>query len=106
MLARNLGAEALKLFPASWGGPAYMKALLGPFPTTQFVPTGGVTPENAGEWFAAGAVAVGAGGALAPDTLEALNRADVIRAARRFTAGVREGRARAAEASTWTPGVA
>lgn len=96
MIARGLGAEALKLFPASVGGPAYLKALLAPFPTTQFLPTGGVTPENAAEWFAAGAIAVGAGGSLAPGTLEAGNRADVVDAARRFAAAVAKGRAEVA----------
>ena len=69
MLARRLGAPAVKLFPGSSGGPSYLKALLGPFPDVSFVPTGGVSVDNVTDWFAAGAVAVGAGGALAPPSL-------------------------------------
>jgi 2-dehydro-3-deoxyphosphogluconate aldolase/(4S)-4-hydroxy-2-oxoglutarate aldolase len=69
--ARRLGAGALKLFPGSLGGPAHLKALRGPFPDVPFVPTGGVSAENAPGWFAAGAAAVGAGGSLAPQRLRA-----------------------------------
>lgn len=72
---------ALKLFPASAGGPAYLRALLGPFPDLAIVPTGGVTAENAGEWFAAGALAVGAGTDLCP--AEAVARGDLDRLRRR-----------------------
>ncbi len=66
MLARRLGVQAMKLFPGSSGGPSYLKALRGPFPDILFVPTGVVSVENVADWFAAGALAVGAGGALAP----------------------------------------
>ena len=62
MLARRLGAPAVKLFPGSSGGPSYLKTLLGPFPNVPFVPTGGVSQENMVDWFAAGAFSVGAGG--------------------------------------------
>lgn len=60
----RLGTHAVKVFPASVGGTAYLRALGAPFPTVPFVPTGGVTADNVGEWFSAGAVAVGAGGDL------------------------------------------
>lgn len=66
MAATALGTHAVKLFPASLGGPSYLRSLRGPFPTVQFTPTGGVTPENLGEWFRAGAFAVGAGSELCP----------------------------------------
>jgi 2-dehydro-3-deoxyphosphogluconate aldolase/(4S)-4-hydroxy-2-oxoglutarate aldolase len=56
----------VKLFPASVGGPGMLRALREPLPALSLVPTGGVTPENLGEWVAAGAVAVGAGGSLCP----------------------------------------
>ncbi|MCY0878759.1 MAG: bifunctional 4-hydroxy-2-oxoglutarate aldolase/2-dehydro-3-deoxy-phosphogluconate aldolase [Firmicutes bacterium] len=59
--AVEAGYRLLKLFPASTGGVAHMKALADPFPGLQWVPTGGVTWENAGEWIRAGAVAVGMG---------------------------------------------
>lgn len=69
MLAGRLGAEAVKLFPGSLGGPPYLKGLKGPFPEVQIMPTGGVSAENVADWFAAGAFAVGVGGALVPPTL-------------------------------------
>lgn len=69
MLAGTLGITAVKLFPGSLGGPSYLKALRGPFPEVSFVPTGGVSAGNVGNWFAAGAAAVGVGGALAPPEL-------------------------------------
>lgn len=69
MLALGFGVEVVKLFPGSLGGPPYLKALRGPFPEVSFLPTGGVSEENVSEWFAAGAFAVGIGGALAPKAL-------------------------------------
>lgn len=64
MSANALGVDAVKLFPASLGGPSYLGALRGPFPDTDFVPTGGVTAENLSDWIGQGAIAVGAGGDL------------------------------------------
>jgi len=58
------GAALIKLFPADAGGPAYLRALRAPLPRAQFLPTGGVRPDNVAEWFAAGAAAVGIGSAL------------------------------------------
>lgn len=65
MGALAFGVDVVKIFPASLGGPAYLGALRGPFPDTPLMHTGGVKPDNLAEWFAAGAVAVGAGGDLA-----------------------------------------
>lgn len=62
--AIDAGADAVKLFPASSLGPAFVKALRGPLPDVRTVPTGGVTPEAAREYFAAGAWAVGVGSEL------------------------------------------
>ena len=92
MLARGLGAQAVKLFPGSSGGPSYLKALRGPFPDVPFVPTGGVSLENTADWFAAGAFAVGAGGALAPPSLQSCDRDEVVENARRFAEAVRAAR--------------
>ena len=94
MLARGLGAQAVKLFPGSSGGPSYLKALRGPFPDVPFVPTGGVSLENIADWFAAGTLAVGAGGALAPSSLESRDRGEVVENARRFVEAVRAARER------------
>lgn len=66
-VAVQRGAAAVKLFPASLAGPGYVRALRDPFPSVPFVPVGGVTLAAAPAYFAAGAVAVGAGSPLAGD---------------------------------------
>jgi 2-dehydro-3-deoxyphosphogluconate aldolase / (4S)-4-hydroxy-2-oxoglutarate aldolase len=66
-----------------------LKALRGPFPDVPFVPTGGVSLENINDWFAAGAFAVGAGGALAPSSIEGRDRGEVVENARQFAKAVR-----------------
>jgi 2-dehydro-3-deoxyphosphogluconate aldolase/(4S)-4-hydroxy-2-oxoglutarate aldolase len=58
------GADIVKVFPAELFGPAIIKAIKGPLPHAPLMPTGGVTVQNVGEWFRAGAVAVGVGGSL------------------------------------------
>lgn len=58
------GAELIKIFPAEIGGTRHIRALLAPLPHARLMPTGGVTPQNAGDWFRAGAAAVGIGSAL------------------------------------------
>ncbi len=67
--AFSLGADIIKIFPGSVGGPAYIKSLKGPFPDIPMMPTGGVKAENLSEWFAAGVIAVGAGSELCPPAL-------------------------------------
>ena len=63
--AHTLGGDIVKVFPASAvGGPAYLRALKGPFPSIDFCPTGGVNLDTIGEFIKAGAVAVGVGGEL------------------------------------------
>lgn len=68
--AWTLGASAVKLFPASLGGPNYLRNLRGPLPHIPIIPTGGVTVENAAVWLEVGAIAVGLGGPLLGDSLE------------------------------------
>lgn len=70
--------DVVKIFPGSLGGPSYLKALRGPFPQVRFMPTGGVSPATLGEWLAAGAVAVGAGGELCPPAAIAAGRYDEL----------------------------
>ncbi len=65
--AWSAGASAVKLFPAAAVGPGYLKQIAGPFPDIPLVPTGGVSAENAGDWIAAGGVAVGMGSWLIGD---------------------------------------
>jgi 2-dehydro-3-deoxyphosphogluconate aldolase / (4S)-4-hydroxy-2-oxoglutarate aldolase len=67
--AYKLGTDVVKIFPGSLGGPAYLKALKGPFPYIPMMPTGGVSATNVADWFAAGVIAVGAGSELCPPKL-------------------------------------
>jgi 2-dehydro-3-deoxyphosphogluconate aldolase / (4S)-4-hydroxy-2-oxoglutarate aldolase len=62
--AHRRGADVVKLFPADSLGPSFVRGVLAPMPFLRLMPTGGVTPTNAGTWLAAGAVAVGLGSAL------------------------------------------
>ena len=65
--AHTLGVEICKIFPgAQVGGPAFVKAVRGPMPWTEIMPTGGVapTPESLKEWFDAGIVCAGMGSKL------------------------------------------
>jgi 2-dehydro-3-deoxyphosphogluconate aldolase/(4S)-4-hydroxy-2-oxoglutarate aldolase len=62
--AMRAGANPIKIFPGDVVGPAYIKDLHGPFPQGNFLPSGGVNLENAGEWIKKGAVAVSAGSSL------------------------------------------
>ena len=91
--AYTLGSSIVKIFPGSLTGPGYIKALRGPFPYIPMMPTGGVSLENIGEWFAAGAVAVGAGSELCPKALAEAGEFDKISAnARRFVEAIAQAR--------------
>jgi 2-dehydro-3-deoxyphosphogluconate aldolase/(4S)-4-hydroxy-2-oxoglutarate aldolase len=61
LVALDLGAAAVKIFPASAFGPRYFKDLRGPFPDVALIPSGGVNAGNAAEFLDYGAVAVTAG---------------------------------------------
>lgn len=65
--AMNRGATAIKLFPASIGGPGYLKALRDPFPGIPFIAVGGVGLDEAAGYWEAGAIAVGLGRPLFGD---------------------------------------
>lgn len=82
------GAAAVKLFPASLGGPRYLAELRGPFPDVPFVPFGGVTVGLAREYLTAGAVAVGVGGPLLGDALRGGDLAALRDRAAAFLAAV------------------
>lgn len=64
MRAIKLGAEAIKLFPASVVGPAFIKDVKGPLSHIPIMTTGGITLETAADYIGAGAAAVGTGSAL------------------------------------------
>src|ERR1700757_1377087 len=62
--AYQAGAEVIKVFPAATLGSGYFKELRGPFPEIPLMATGGITVENASDFFAAGATALGVGSSL------------------------------------------
>ncbi len=62
--AMEAGADAVKVFPATTLGPGYIKAVRAPLSDARLIPTGGVTPEMAEAYRAAGAWAVGVGSEL------------------------------------------
>jgi 2-dehydro-3-deoxyphosphogluconate aldolase/(4S)-4-hydroxy-2-oxoglutarate aldolase len=77
--AWEAGADVVKIFPAgNVGGPKYIKALKGPFPQIEMIPTGGVNLETAGEFLKAGACAVAVGGELVDAKSIKEGRYDVI----------------------------
>ncbi len=62
--AWKAGADVVKVFPADLGGPEYIKTVKEPLPQVELLPTKGITLDSAPAFIRAGAVAVGAGGAL------------------------------------------
>ncbi|GAA4238595.1 bifunctional 4-hydroxy-2-oxoglutarate aldolase/2-dehydro-3-deoxy-phosphogluconate aldolase [Actinomadura meridiana] len=90
--AWDLGATAVKVFPARAFGPGYLRDLAGPFPDVPFLPTGGIGPGNASDYVAAGAFAVGAGGPLVGDALDGGSLTELTGRARRLLAAVRSAR--------------
>jgi 2-dehydro-3-deoxyphosphogluconate aldolase/(4S)-4-hydroxy-2-oxoglutarate aldolase len=95
MAAIDAGADWVKVFPASAvGGPAYLRALRGPFPGLNLVPTGGVHLESVGPYIQAGAAAVGVGGELIrPDAVDRGDYEAIGTLGRRFVAAVQKARA-------------
>jgi len=97
--AWEAGADAIKIFPCSAvGGAKYIKALRGPFPQIDFVPTGGVSLDNIPEFFKAGACAVGVGTELVdPKSIAANDYAIFTARARQFRKVVDNARAAAGD---------
>jgi 2-dehydro-3-deoxyphosphogluconate aldolase/(4S)-4-hydroxy-2-oxoglutarate aldolase len=92
-IAQSLGADIVKIFPAIKFGPEYLKAVRGPLPQISIIPTSGVDASNVGEWFRAGAVAVGAvGGVLDPELIRNADWNEITRRARDFIDAVRAAR--------------
>jgi 2-dehydro-3-deoxyphosphogluconate aldolase/(4S)-4-hydroxy-2-oxoglutarate aldolase len=93
--AWQAGADIVKIFPCGpVGGPKYIKALKGPFPQIEFIPTGGVNLETAPEFIKAGAAAVAVGGELVDAKLLREGKLDIIAAnARKYVEVVRAARA-------------
>jgi 2-dehydro-3-deoxyphosphogluconate aldolase/(4S)-4-hydroxy-2-oxoglutarate aldolase len=91
--AWEAGADLVKIFPASIGGPSLIKALKGPLPQVKLVPVGGVNLGTAADFIRAGAEVVGVGSALVNNKLlEAKEFDKISEAAKRFCEEVARGR--------------
>jgi 2-dehydro-3-deoxyphosphogluconate aldolase/(4S)-4-hydroxy-2-oxoglutarate aldolase len=89
LAAVRAGAVAVKVFPASLHGPAYLRALHDPFPDVALVPVGGVGVHDVRPYLDAGALAVGAGGPLVGDAARGGDLAALRVRARAFLAAAR-----------------
>src|ERR1039457_4362541 len=94
LTAWEAGADVVKIFPCgNVGGPKYIKALKGPFPQIEMIPTGGVNLETAGEFLKAGACAVAVGGELVDAKSIKEGRFDIIEdRARQYLAAIAKAR--------------
>ncbi|GLO66879.1 bifunctional 4-hydroxy-2-oxoglutarate aldolase/2-dehydro-3-deoxy-phosphogluconate aldolase [Oceanobacillus kimchii] len=70
LTAVEAGADIVKVFPASSLGPNYVKDIHGPLPHIKLLPTGGVNVENVNEFIKKGAIGVGLGSSLVPNTIK------------------------------------
>jgi len=85
LAAHREGADIVKVFPASSGGPEHLRALHAVFPELLLCPTGGVALDNLSAYFAAGAACVGVGNNIIdPRALAAGDAARVVDRARAF----------------------
>jgi len=94
LTAWEAGADVVKVFPCgNVGGAKYIKALKGPFPQIEMIPTGGVNLETAGDFLKAGACAVAVGGELVDAQSIQQGRYEVIEErARQYLAAVAKAR--------------
>lgn len=90
--AMESGADIIKVFPGEAFGPKIIKAIKGPVPQAELMPTGGVDINNVGEWIRAGAVAVGVGGALTGGAKTG-DYASITKLGREFVEKIKEARA-------------
>jgi 2-dehydro-3-deoxyphosphogluconate aldolase/(4S)-4-hydroxy-2-oxoglutarate aldolase len=95
LTAWEAGADMVKIFPCgNVGGPKYIKALKGPFPQIEMIPTGGVNLETTGDFLKAGACAVAVGSELVDAKTVKEGRFDIIEnRARQYLAAIAKARA-------------
>ena len=87
LAAHREGADIVKVFPASSGGPEHLRAVRAVFPDVLLCPTGGVSLQNLRAYFDAGAALVGVGNSIIDlPALQAGDRARAVAHARAFLA--------------------
>jgi 2-dehydro-3-deoxyphosphogluconate aldolase / (4S)-4-hydroxy-2-oxoglutarate aldolase len=89
--AMECGAHIVKVFPGDLLGPAFVKAVKGPLPQAQLMPTGGVSLENVPDWIKAGSVALGVGGNLTAGAKSG-DFASITRLAQQFVQKIKHAR--------------
>jgi 2-dehydro-3-deoxyphosphogluconate aldolase / (4S)-4-hydroxy-2-oxoglutarate aldolase len=95
LTAWEAGADMIKLFPASFGGAALVKAIMAPLPQLEIVPVGGVNLETAADFIRKGAAALGVGSSLVNQKLLANGDLDELtRRAEAFILEVKNGRSK------------
>jgi 2-dehydro-3-deoxyphosphogluconate aldolase/(4S)-4-hydroxy-2-oxoglutarate aldolase len=82
------GADFIKIFPASFGGPGLIKALLAPLPQVRLIPVGGVNLDTAADFISKGAAALGVGSSLVNQKL--LDAGDMDELTRRAIAYIEQ----------------
>lgn len=85
--AMEAGADIIKVFPGSVFGPSFVKAIKGPLPQVNLMPTGGVNLNNVEQWIKNGCIAVGVGGALTKGSKE-----EITETAKQFVAKIKKAR--------------
>jgi 2-dehydro-3-deoxyphosphogluconate aldolase/(4S)-4-hydroxy-2-oxoglutarate aldolase len=86
------GADVVKVFPTSLGGPAYIKAIKAPLPQVRMAAVGGVNLANTADFFRAGCAAVGVGGELlSQEALDTKDFGAITERARAFSAAAALG---------------
>lgn len=88
------GADIVKLFPAEFVNPNYIKSVLAPLSHAPISPTGGVTPENVHQWFSAGAVCVGVASYITKAAAHDNDMSKVTKAAQTFLEAVKKAKAK------------
>ena len=82
--ALELGVDVVKLFPGNMFSPQIIKAIKGPLPQANIMPTGGVSLDNLGDWVAAGVFAVGIGSDLTTEAVKTGNYRKVTEKAEQY----------------------
>ena len=90
--ALEMGVDIIKLFPGDAFGPGMVKAIKGPIPQANIMPTGGVSADNVAEWIKAGVVAVGAGSSLTKGAKTGDYKA-ITETGKKFVQNIKEARA-------------
>ena len=88
----ELGCDIIKLFPGDAFGPGMVKAIKGPVPQANIMPTGGVDVDNVAQWIKAGVVAVGAGSSLTKGAKTG-DFALITETAKKFVSNIQDARA-------------